>query len=157
MLPEVLSNELCSLKPNVFRLCLVADMQFDFQGNNLKSEFYEAVMKSHARVTYGEAQEMIDGSDLPQFAHVKDMILKAADFAKILMGKRFQAGSLDLEIPETELIIDAAGNPVDILRSERIFAHRLIEEMMLIANVETEDSLKEMTEKYFIVSTNLQN
>ncbi len=137
MLPEVLSNELCSLKPNVFRLCLVADMHFDFQGNNLKSEFYEAVMKSHARVTYGEAQEVIDGMCPPQFEPIKNMILKAADFAKILMAKRFQAGSLDLEIPETELIIDAAGNPVDILRAERIFAHRLIEEMMLIANVET--------------------
>ena len=136
MLPEVLSNELCSLKPNVYRLCLVADMQFDFQGNSIKSEFYEAVMKSHARVTYGEAQEIIEGNCPEQFKHVENMILKAADFAKILMSKRFQAGSLDLEIPETELIIDAAGNPVDILRAERIFAHRLIEEMMLIANVE---------------------
>lgn len=136
MLPEVLSNELCSLKPDVFRLCLVADMNFDYQGHIIKSEFYEAVMKSHARVTYGEAQEVIDGSCPPQFAHVKDMILKAADLAKILMNNRFQAGSLDLEIPETELIIDETGNPVDILRAERIFAHRLIEEMMLIANVE---------------------
>lgn len=136
MLPEVLSNELCSLKPEVYRLCLVADMHFDFQGHTLKSEFYEAVMRSHARVTYGEAQEIIDGNCPPQFNHVKDMILKAADLAKILMNKRFQAGSLDLEIPETELIIDESGNPVDILRAERIFAHRLIEEMMLIANVE---------------------
>lgn len=136
MLPEILSNELCSLKPDVYRLCVAADMHFDFQGHIVKSEFYEGVMKSHARVTYGEAQEIIDGNDLPQFSHVKDMILKAADLAKILMNKRFQAGSLDLEIPETELIIDELGNPVDILRAERIFAHRLIEEMMLIANVE---------------------
>src|SRR5690606_17855263 len=57
MLPEVLSNELCSLKPNVHRLCLVADLNFDFQGNVIGSEFYEGIMKSHARVTYGEAQE----------------------------------------------------------------------------------------------------
>jgi ribonuclease R len=136
MLPEILSNELCSLKPDVYRLCLVADMQFDFQGHNLGSEFYEAVMKSHARVTYGEAQEVIDGSCPKQFEHVKDMISRAADLAKILMLKRFQAGSLDLEIPETELIIDESGHPVDIIRADRIFAHRLIEEMMLVANVE---------------------
>lgn len=136
MLPEVLSNELCSLKPDVYRLCLVADMQFDFQGHNISSEFYEAVMKSHARVTYGEAQEVIDGSCPKQFEHVSNMILRAADLAKILMSRRFQAGSLDLEIPETELIIDESGNPVDIIRAERIFAHRLIEEMMLVANVE---------------------
>lgn len=136
MLPEVLSNELCSLKPDVFRLCLVADMQFDFQGHSIGSEFYEAIMKSHARVTYGEAQEVVDGNCPKQFEHVKDMILRAADLAKIFMAKRFQAGSLDLEIPETELIIDESGQPVDIIRADRIFAHRLIEEMMLSANVE---------------------
>ncbi len=136
MLPEVLSNELCSLKPNVHRLCLVADMHFDFQGNAIKSDFYEAIMKSHARVTYGEAQEIIDGDCPKDFLHVKEMILKAADLANLLMAKRFKGGSLDLEIPETELIIDASGNPVDIIRAERIFAHRLIEEMMLAANVE---------------------
>src|SRR5690606_17576936 len=136
MLPEVLSNELCSLKPHVYRLCLVADMHFDFQGNNIKSDFYEAVMKSHARVTYGEAQEVIDGDCPKDFEHVKDMIITAANLAKVLMAKRFKGGSLDLEIPETELIIDASGNPVDIIRADRIFAHRLIEEMMLIANVE---------------------
>jgi ribonuclease R len=135
MLPEVLSNELCSLKPKVFRLCVVADMQMDFQGNVTKSEFYEAIMNSHARVTYGEAQEVIDGNCPEQFTHVKDVILKAADLAKILMAKRFQNGSLDLEIPETEIIVDELGQPVDIIRSERIFAHRLIEEMMLSANV----------------------
>jgi ribonuclease R len=136
MLPEVLSNELCSLKPHVYRLCLVADMQFDFQGATMNSSFYEAVMKSHARVTYGEAQEVIDGNCPESFKHVKEQILQAADLAKLLMARRFQAGSLDLEIPETEIIIDELGNPVDILRAERIFAHRLIEEMMLIANVE---------------------
>lgn len=136
MLPEVLSNELCSLKPDVYRLCLVADMNFDFQGCIQKSEFYEGIMRSHARVTYGEAQEVIEGRCPEQFEHVKDMILKAEGLAKLLMARRFQAGSLDLEIPETELIIDESGCPIDIIRSERIFAHRLIEEMMLVANVE---------------------
>jgi ribonuclease R len=111
-------------------------MQLDFQGQVTKSDFYEAIMKSQARVTYGEAQEVIDGHDMPQFNHVKDVILKAADLAKLLMARRFQHGSLDLEIPETEIIVDELGQPVDILRAERIFAHRLIEEMMLLANVE---------------------
>jgi ribonuclease R len=136
MLPEVLSNGLCSLKPKVPRLCLVADMHFDFQGVIQKSEFYEAIMNSKARVTYGEAQEVIEGRCPEQFEHVKEMILKAAGLAKLLMARRFQAGSLDLEIPETELIIDESGCPIDIIRAERIFAHRLIEEMMLAANVE---------------------
>lgn len=135
MLPEVLSNGLCSLNPNVPRLCVVAEIQFDFTGNMIKSDFYEAVMESKARVTYGEAQEIIDGTNLPQFRHVKENILRCSDLAKILMTKRFKEGSLDLEIPETELEIDASGIPVDIIKSDRLFAHKLIEEMMLAANV----------------------
>lgn len=135
MLPEALSNGLCSLNPHVPRLCVVAQIQFDYTGTPLESEFYEAVMESKARVTYGEAQEVIDGNGAQKLNHVKDNILVAADLAKVLMAKRFREGSLDLEIPETELQIDASGVPIDIIRSERLFAHRLIEEMMLAANV----------------------
>jgi len=135
MLPEVLSNGLCSLNPHVPRLCLVAEMQFDFTGQKQSHQFYEAVMESKARVTYGEAQEIIEGSELPQFQHVKENILRCADLAKLLMAKRFKEGSLDLEIAETELEIDSTGTPVDVVRSERLFSHRLIEELMLAANV----------------------
>ena len=135
MLPEVLSNGLCSLNPHVPRLCMVAEMQFDFTGEMRRSDFYEAVMESKSRVTYGEAQEVIDGNTSQKHAHVAENILRLADLAKILMAKRFKDGSLDLEIPETELVIDGAGVPIDIQRSERLFSHRLIEEMMLAANV----------------------
>jgi ribonuclease R len=135
MLPEKLSNELCSLKPKVPRLALVADMQLDFQGQLLASEFYEGVIKSHARVTYGEAQEVVDGNTPSTLKHVEQNIQRCADLAKVLMAKRFREGSLDLELPETEIEVDEAGNPVDIMQSERLFAHRLIEELMLTANV----------------------
>lgn len=135
MLPEALSNGLCSLNPRVPRLCVVAEMMFDYNGEKISSKFYEAVMESKARVTYGIAQELIDGVEQPQLSHVKENILLCADLAKILMSKRFREGSLDLEIPETELEIDASGVPVDVIRSERLFAHRLIEELMLAANV----------------------
>ncbi len=135
MLPEVLSNGLCSLNPHIPRLCLVAEIQFDFSGNKLSHQFYEGVMESKARVTYGEAQEVVEGAPMPHLDHVKDNILRCADLARILMAKRFREGSLDLEIPETELQIDAQGVPVDVVRSERLFAHRLIEELMLAANV----------------------
>jgi len=135
MLPEVLSNGLCSLNPHVPRLSLVAEMQMDFNGEVQSSQFYEAVIESKARVTYGEAQEIIDGNKIEKLKHVEDEIKRASDLAKVLMIKRFKEGSLDLEIPETQLVIDAGGNPVDIIRSERLFAHRVIEEMMLSANV----------------------
>ncbi len=135
MLPEILSNELCSLKPSVPRLCMVAEMQLNFQGDTVKSEFYEAVMESKARVTYGEAQEVIDGNSSEKLLHVKDAILKAADLAKILMARRFKNGSLDLEIPETQVVVNELGETIDIIKSERIFSNRLIEELMLAANV----------------------
>lgn len=135
MLPEILSNGLCSLKPNVPRLALVCQMHLDFSGEVQSYSFYEAVIKSHARVTYGGAQEVIDGESVEELEEVKNEIMRAADLAKLLMAKRFKQGSLDLDIPETEVIVDELGRPVDIIKSERIFAHRLIEELMLVANV----------------------
>lgn len=135
MLPEVLSNGLCSLNPHKPRLALVAEMLFDFTGQMTSSDFYEAVIESKARVIYGEAQEIIDGQKIERLKHVEEDILRANDLAKILMAKRFQEGSLDLEIPEMQMVLDSLGNPIDLIRSERLFAHRLIEEMMLAANV----------------------
>ncbi|MCB9027242.1 MAG: ribonuclease R [Bdellovibrionaceae bacterium] len=135
MLPEKLSNHLCSLKPNVPRLSLVADMYLDFQGELLSTKIYEAVIESKARVTYGEAQEVVDGNTPDKLKHVESYILKAADLAKILMAKRFKEGSLNLEIPETEVEIDEVGYPIDIIKSERLYSHKIIEEMMLMANV----------------------
>jgi ribonuclease R len=135
MLPEVLSNGLCSLIPHVPRLALVSEMKFDFAGEMKSSAFYEAVIESKARVTYGEAQEVVDGAEVTKLIHVAKDIKCASDLAKILMAKRFQEGSLDLEIPEMQMVLDGSGNPVDLIKSERLFAHRLIEEMMLAANV----------------------
>lgn len=135
MLPEKISNGLCSLKPNVDRLAYVCEIQLDFQGVARSWEIYEAVIHSHARVTYGEAQEIISKENSHKLPEVQKNILCAADLAKILMAKRYQEGSLDLDIPETEVIIDEGGHPIDIIRSERVFAHKLIEELMLLANV----------------------
>lgn len=135
MLPEILSNELCSLKPRVDRFALVCEMLIDFKGELLKYDFYEAIINSHARITYGEAQEIVDGFSPEAFRHVEDHVKKASDLAKILMNRRYTQGSLSLEIPETQVILDESGTPVDIIKSERVFSHKLIEEMMLIANV----------------------
>lgn len=135
MLPETISNGLCSLMPNVPRLALVAEMVFDFSGEMKSSTFYEGVIESKARVTYGEAQELIDGTPIEKLNHVKENIFRCADLAKVLMAKRFRDGALDLEVPETVLVIDDAGEPIDVIKSERLFAHRLIEELMLAANV----------------------
>lgn len=135
MLPEELSNGICSLKPEVDRLAFVCEMGIGFDGELMDSHVYEAVIHSHARVTYGEAQGIIAGEEKHSKPQVQDNILLATDLAKILMAKRFREGSLDLEVPETEVVVDEAGNTVDVIKSERVFAHKLIEEMMLMANV----------------------
>jgi ribonuclease R len=135
MLPEGLSNELCSLKPDVDRLAMVADMVIDPTGRFLNYEFYEAVIRSHGRLTYGDVQRMLDGSEVPKFEHLKDRLRLAEKLANILKKKRFDEGSLDLDIPEVLVEVDEQGQAVDIHLSERIFAHRLIEEFMLKANI----------------------
>lgn len=144
MLPEELSNELCSLVPNQIRLCFCCEMTIDFQGNIQDYRFFEGVMESKARVTYGEAQELIEANangtaasnkSALKFKHVAANILRSADLAKILMQKRFREGSLDLEIPETQVVVDSTGESTDIIRSQRLFAHRLIEELMLVTNI----------------------
>lgn len=135
MLPEKLSNGLCSLNPHVPRLAMVAEMSLDHQGQVNSTEIYEAVFTSHHRLIYGEVQEMLDGYENPKYGDVLDSLKLMRDIATLLMKKRFREGSLDLEIPEAQLIIDASGMPTDIVRGERIFAHRLIEELMLLANV----------------------
>ena len=143
MLPEELSNELCSLKPHVRRLCFACEMHIDLDGTIKKYRFFEAVMESKARVTYGEAQEVLDGTVSPKIKDAAENIRRSADLAKILMQKRFREGSLDLEIPETQVVVDSAGETADIIRSERLFAHRLIEELMLATNICTAQFLDE--------------
>lgn len=135
MLPEVLSNGLCSLNPHVPRLALVAEMDIDFTGKLGKGVFYEATIESKARITYGEAQEIVEGNGPKKFGHVEAAVKRAGDLAKLLMANRFKEGSLDLDLPEVQIIVDEGGNPTDIVKSDRLFAHRMIEEMMLAANV----------------------
>lgn len=149
MLPEKLSNGLCSLNPKVDRLVLVAEIHMDFNGQTQKTDFYEAVIHSQARVIYGEAQEILEGGSIAKLKHVENEIKRAGDLAKILMTKRFREGSLDLEIPEIQILVDETGTPVDIAKHDRLFAHRLIEEMMLSANVAVATFLSEKQETAF--------
>lgn len=137
MLPEILSNELCSLKPKVPRLAFVCSMNFDNQGHLTKYDFYEAVIESKARVTYGQAQEILDGQELKEFAHIAQMLRSAKPLADLLLKKRLEDGSLELDIAETQVIVDKSGEPLDIIKTHRLFAHRLIEEFMLVANIAT--------------------
>jgi ribonuclease R len=145
MLPEELSNHLCSLMPEVDRLCMVCDMQVTRAGVVTKSRFYDAVMRSAARFTYTRVAAHLEGREPlargPQarLAPVIDCLHQAF---KSLRKEREKRGALDFEAPEVKVLVDAAGSPTGIREYPRNDAHRLIEECMIAANVQAAGFLK---------------
>lgn len=134
MLPEALSNELCSLKPNVDRLCLVAELTIDREGHLQKSDFYPAVMRSRARLTYTQVARALDGQPDDKTGPLLPSLVLLYKVAQLRLKQRLLRGAIDLDLPESQIVFDAEGNPVDVRRRERNDAHRLIEDLMLAAN-----------------------
>ncbi|QMT41030.1 ribonuclease R [Neisseria shayeganii] len=138
MLPENLSNGICSLNPDVERLCMVCDMVFTYAGNLKSYQFYPAVMRSHARLTYNEVWDWIEnGSDHA----LKPQIDTLYKLYQILQKKRSQRGAMEFETTETQMIFDKNGKIKCIVPVVRNDAHKLIEECMLAANVCAADFL----------------
>lgn len=138
MLPEALSNELCSLKPGVDRLCLACEMQISARGVIKDWRFFNAVIHSHARLTYHEAAAMLidkDASLLRTYAPVVDSLVHLYGIYKALSGARTRRGSIDFDLPETRIYYDERGRIETIRPLERNDAHRLIEECMVAANI----------------------
>lgn len=144
MLPEKLSNGLCSLNPEVDRLVLVCDMVISARGQTKGYQFYEAVIHSAARLTYDEVWSILSGRDaaavrrraslVPHLQHLYDLY-------RVLARAREGRGAIDLETVETRIVCDVAGRIERIEPSERNDAHKLIEECMLAANVCAADFL----------------
>ncbi len=134
MLPEKLSNGICSLNPDVERLCLVCDLALDGNGKPLQADIYEAVMRSHARLTYDRVAAALDGRPDPEVKPLLDDLRVAHELSKKLSGQRKQRGSIDFDLPESKIILDDEGKVAEIVRRPRNDAHRLIEEFMLAAN-----------------------
>jgi ribonuclease R len=137
MLPERLSNGICSLNPNVDRLTMTAEMLFDRTGTMLESSFYASVIKSAARLTYTIVKQIIVDNDrelADKYRPVSPMLLEMKELALILMAMRKKRGSIDFDLPEPEIIIGLTGQTEGIIRAERNLAHQLIEEFMLGAN-----------------------
>jgi ribonuclease R len=138
MLPEKLSNGLCSLNPHVERLCMVADMLIDAKGEIQAYQFYPAVMFSHARLTYTQVAEALANTKGPEAAALGERVpdlLNLHDVFRALLQARQKRGAVDLDTVETQIITDDAGRIDKILPRSRNDAHRLIEEAMLAANV----------------------
>jgi len=134
MLPERLSNGICSLRPGEDRLCLVADMEFGAGAVRRKSTLYPAVMRSAARCTYDEVQAVLDGQKVPGRDGFLPLFRRLAGLASALRRMREARGALDFDLPETKVVVDGSGRPVRMERRERKESHRLVEECMLAAN-----------------------
>ncbi|MFY2764226.1 ribonuclease R [Arenimonas sp. MALMAid1274] len=143
MLPETLSNGICSLMPKVERMCFACEMQVDFEGNVTASKFYEAVMRSHARLTYtqvwkavGEADTADGAEAVAQIGSLMPQVQRLHQLYKVLAKARNRRGAIEFESGEVRFVLDNSGEVIQAGMMERNDAHKLIEECMIAANVE---------------------
>jgi ribonuclease R len=146
MLPEKLSNGLCSLNPDVERLCMVCDMLVTASGDVHAYQFYPAVMFSHARFTYTEVAAILANTRGAEAAKRKELVphlLNLHDVYQALLKARAVRGAVDFETTETQIVCDESGRIEKIVPRVRNTAHRLIEEAMLAANVCSADYISQ--------------
>ncbi|MEE4254134.1 MAG: ribonuclease R [Desulfuromusa sp.] len=135
MLPEALSNGICSLNPHQDRLVMTAELLINNLGETVEATFYPAVICSQARLTYTQVAGCLSDPEQSEIAPLLcQQLIEMAELATILSQMRQQRGSLDLDLPEVEIVFGDDGQPVDLRKIDRNQAHRLIEEFMLAAN-----------------------
>lgn len=138
MLPEALSNGLCSLNPDVERLCMICDMQVDGVGIVKQYKFYPSVMRSKARMTYSCVHEMLQnpqGELAQEYAWLMPHLQHLQSVYKLMLAQREKRGAIEFETSETVMLFNDNGKIESIVPSSRNEAHKLIEECMLAANV----------------------
>ena len=144
MLPEALSNGLCSLNPDVERLCMICDMQIDALGIVSSYKFYPSVMRSEARMTYTKVADMLEnpqGELAKEYANIMPHVQNLYSLFKLMLVQREKRGAIEFETTETLMIFDDNGKIERIVPTGRNDAHKLIEECMLAANVCAADFL----------------
>lgn len=145
MLPEALSNGLCSLNPNVDRLCLACEMRVNQDGKVTRSRFFEGVMRSRARLTYTKVAAYLANPAAVQDEEVRALGPQLSELHAVfraLHRARLQRGALDFDAPELKVRFDAEGRVAAFVEYTRNDAHRLIEECMIAANVQAAKFLK---------------
>lgn len=137
MLPEELSNGICSLNPDVDRLTKTALLEFNSKGEIVKADFFSAVIRSRKRLTYTQVARILVHKNPEETENCRDLLDQLhfmEELALILIESRRVRGNLDFDLPEAEIILDPQGMPENIVRAERNIAHRIIEEFMIAAN-----------------------
>jgi len=134
MLPEALSSGLCSLLPGTVRLVQSVVIDFDAGGERVGSRFADGVIRSAARLTYDQLDRLLAGDEAGVEPRVAEMMRRMEPFCRMLRARRLRRGSLDLELPETEVLVDDEGRPQELRVVKNTIAHQIIEECMLAAN-----------------------
>lgn len=144
MLPERISNDLCSLREGADRACLAVRMVIDANGNKKSHTFLRAMMRSAAKLSYQEAQAAIDGKPSEKCKPLMETALRPLWAAYAVMAAaRDRRQPLDLDLPERKIVLDEEGRVARVVVPERLAAHRLIEEFMIQANVAAAEALQE--------------
>ena len=146
MLPEALSNGICSLNPNEDRLTKTVRMEINDKGEVVRSRFFNSVIRSQARMTYTNVRKILVDKDLECLARYRNLVDQfrlMEEVALLIYANRKARGNLDFDLPEAEIILDIQGMPENIVRAERNIAHRIIEEFMIAANESVARHLKE--------------
>lgn len=138
MLPHGLSDGLCSLREAVPRLTLSAFMEYDSQGQVIKTHFAPSVIQSSRRGIYKEVQMVLDGSASPEiekkYSHLNPMLFEMRDLSRLIRKQRSHKGALDFNFPEVKAVMDAEGRVAGVIRLERLETHKMIEDFMVSAN-----------------------
>lgn len=144
MLPEHLSNNLCSLKADRIKPVLVVKINIDANGKKLKHKFMRAFIQCRANLSYEDIYLASQDSALKQYKHYQKNIIQPLILTyQMLQVAHAKRAPLDLDIPEYKIILDASAKPIDIVKKERLFTHRLIEEFMVLANVCAAETLED--------------
>src|SRR5690606_22024052 len=145
MLPDILSGDLCSLHEAVDRPCLAVRMRIDAQGRKISHRFHRGLMRSRASLEYGQVQAAVDGAPDDKTAPLVDTVLKPlyAAYRSLLLA-RGERQPLNLDLPERQIVLSEEGKVVSVDFKERLDAHRLIEEFMVLANVAAAEELQRL-------------
>jgi ribonuclease R len=137
MLPERLSNNLCSLVPKKDRFTFTAELHYDKKGRLIDKSFYPSIINSNERMTYTSVSKILvdrDGREREKYDYLVESFEIMEELCGILREGRMKRGTLDFDLPEPEVLLDLQGNPEAIIRAERNLAHIIIEEFMIAAN-----------------------
>mgnify|MGYP001297019540 FL=1 len=146
MLPEELSNNLCSLKPNQDRACLTVEIILDNNGQKKSHSFFRSIINSKKRLTYNEVEDVIKSKFLNQDfeTNILTVIKSLHNVYKILEGLREKRGALNLELPEKKILFDEEGWPQDVKKIYGVTSNKIIEELMILANVAAAEEINKV-------------